>query len=127
MRLFITMLAALTSAALQAQDITVTGKVYDAGNGEPVPYASVHLEGTMTGVSTDEYGFYSIKVPHDGTLVYSSIGYTSMQIAIDGRTELDVALEPDAEFIDETIVIAYGTASRSSFTPEMLIPSFCAC
>ena len=110
------MLAAIVSAALQAQDITVTGKVYDAGNGDPVPFASVHLEGTMIGVSTDEYGFYSIKVPHDGTLVYSSIGYTSVQIAIDGRTELDMALEPDSEFIDETIVIAYGTASKSSFT-----------
>lgn len=110
------MLAAVVSAAVYGQDITVTGKVSDAGNGEPVPYASVHLDGTMTGVSTDEYGVYSIKVPSDGVLVFSSIGYVSLQMAIDGRTELDVALDPDAEFIDETIVVAYGTATKSSFT-----------
>ena len=110
------MLATVVSAAVYGQDITVTGKVSDAGNGEPVPYASVHLEGTMTGVSTDEYGVYSIKVPSDGVLVFSSIGYVSLQMAIDGRTELDVALDPDAEFIDETIVVAYGTATKSSFT-----------
>ena len=110
------MLATVVSAAVYGQDITVTGKVSDAGNGEPVPYASVHLDGTMTGVSTDEHGVYSIKVPSDGVLVFSSIGYVSLQMAIDGRTELDVALDPDAEFIDETIVVAYGTATKSSFT-----------
>lgn len=110
------MLAAVVSAAVYGQDITVTGKVSDAGSGEPVPFASVHLEGTMTGVSTDEYGVYSIRVPSDGVLVFSSIGYVSLQLAIDGRTQLDVALDPDAEFIDETIVVAYGTATKSSFT-----------
>lgn len=114
--MILTMLAAVVSAAVYGQDITVTGKVSDAGSGEPVPFASVHLEGTMTGVSTDEYGVYSIRVPSDGVLVFSSIGYVSLQLAIDGRTQLDVALDPDAEFIDETIVVAYGTATKSSFT-----------
>ena len=116
MRMILTMLAAVVSATVYGQDITVTGKVSDAGSGEPVPFASVHLEGTMTGVSTDEYGVYSIRVPSDGVLVFSSIGYVSLQLAIDGRTELDVALDPDAEFINETIVVAYGTATKSSFT-----------
>ena len=114
--MILTMLAAVVSAAVYGQDITVTGKVSDAGSGEPVPFASVHLEGTMTGVSTDEYGVYSIRVPSDGVLVFSSIGYVSLQLAIDSRTQLDVALDPDAEFIDETIVVAYGTATKSSFT-----------
>ena len=114
--MILTMLAAVVSATVYGQDITVTGKVSDAGSGEPVPFASVHLDGTMTGVSTDEYGVYSIRVPSDGVLVFSSIGYVSLQLAIDGRTQLDVALDPDAEFIDETIVVAYGTATKSSFT-----------
>ena len=71
--MILTMLAAVVSATVYGQDITVTGKVSDAGSGEPVPFASVHLEGTMTGVSTDEYGDYSIRVPSDGVLVFSSI------------------------------------------------------
>lgn len=111
-----TLLAVLVSSAAFAQNISVSGNVTDASNGQPVPYASVHLEGTMTGVSTDSQGHYSITVPHDGLLVFSSIGYKSMEVPVASSGRHDVALEPDTEFIDETIVVAYGTATRSSFT-----------
>ncbi len=115
---FATLAAMLVCTAALAQDIpiTVSGKVTDAEDGQPVPFASVHLEGTMVGVSTDAEGHYSITIPEDGILVFSSIGYKSKEVAVEGRKTLNVTLEPDAEFIDETIVIAYGTTTRSSFT-----------
>ena len=118
MKSILTLLTALTAIAASAQEgpLTVKGRVTDASTNEPVPYASVHLEGTMTGVSTDAEGEFTITVPGDGILVFSSIGYKTMESPIDGRTILNAALEPDTESLEETIVIAYGTATKSSFT-----------
>ena len=118
MRLILTLLTALTAIAASAQEIplTVKGKITDASTGEPIPYASVHLEGTMTGVSSDGEGGYVITIPEDGILIFSSIGYTTREIAVEGRSSLNVTLEPDTESLEETIVIAYGTSTRSSFT-----------
>ena len=108
--------AVLMSSVAFAQNISVSGNVTDASNGEPIPYASVHIEGTTIGVSTDSEGHYSLSVPFDGTLVFSSIGYQSKEIRISSSGTVNVALEPDSEYLDETIVVAYGTASKSSFT-----------
>lgn len=99
-----------------AQNISVSGNVTDSSNGEPIPFASVHLEGTTIGVSTDSEGHYSISVPHDGILIFSSIGYKPKEIAVSSSGVHSVAMEPDTEFLDETIVVAYGTATKSSFT-----------
>ena len=115
MKLFLMVLSVLmmtSSAFAQAQNITVSGNVTDAANGEPVPFASVHLQGTMTGVSTDAQGHYSLSVPSDGILVFSSIGYKTIEIAVASRTLINVSMESDSQFLDETIVVAYGTAKR---------------
>lgn len=111
-----TLIAVLVSSVTFAQNISVSGNVTDANTGEPVPYASVHLEGTMIGVSTDNEGHYTISVPHDGLLVFSSIGYKATEVTVASSGTINVQLHPDSEFLDETIVVAYGTATRSSFT-----------
>ena len=118
MKIFLTLLTALAAISASAQDVplTVKGKITDASTNEPIPYASVHLEGTMTGASGDDEGNYTITIPGDGMLVFSSIGYKTKEIAVDGRTAINASLEPDAESLEETIVIAYGTATKSSFT-----------
>ncbi|MBR2857582.1 MAG: SusC/RagA family TonB-linked outer membrane protein, partial [Bacteroidales bacterium] len=108
--------AVLMSSVAFAQNISVSGNVTDSSNGEPIPFASVHLEGTTIGVSTDSEGHYSLSVPHDGLLVFSSIGYRTIEIPVSSSGIHNVSLDPDSEFLDETIVIAYGTATRSSFT-----------
>ena len=99
MKLILTFLTALTAISASAQDIplTVKGKVTDASTDGPIPYASVHLEGTMTGVSTDGEGNYVITIPEDGILIFSSIGYKTKEIAAEGRATLNVALEPDTK------------------------------
>ena len=110
------LIAALMFSAAYAQNISVSGNVTDASTGEPVPYVSIHLEGSMTGTNSDNEGHYSISAPHDGTLVFSSIGYKTTKVAIASSGIIDVVLHPDSEYLDETIVVAYGTATRSSFT-----------
>ena len=116
MKIIITLLASLTAGIAMAQEINVSGTVIDYSNGEPVAYASVHLEGTMTGTSTDGDGNYSIRLPHGGNLIFSSIGYITVKEAVNGSMVLNIVLEPDTEHLEETIVVAYGTATKSSFT-----------
>ena len=115
-KLFFTVLALTVSALAFGQNITVKGVVTDASNGEPVPFAAIQLQGTMTGTSTDADGSYTISVPSSGTLIFSSVGYTTQSIAVNGQAVINVVLAADAEFLDETIVVAYGTATKSSFT-----------
>ncbi len=99
-----------------AQNITVKGTVTDAQTGDPIPGAGVVVSGTATGVVTDFDGTYSITVASDGVLIFSSIGYETMQVPVQGKKNLNVELSPSAEFIDETIVVAYGTAKKSSYS-----------
>jgi TonB-linked SusC/RagA family outer membrane protein len=99
-----------------AQNITVSGVVTDASNGEPVPFAAIQLQGTMTGGSTDADGNYSLSVPSNGVLVFSSVGYLTIEVSVNGRSEINVTLTPDTQMLDETIVVAYGTSTRRSFT-----------
>ena len=118
MRVILTFLSAMAAVAVSAQDLprNVEGRVTDAMTGEPIPYASVHIEGTMLGTSTDGEGIYVITVPSDGILVFSSIGYKTREIPVEGKSAVNAALVPDTESLEETIVIAYGTATKSSFT-----------
>lgn len=109
-------IALLVTALAYGQNITVTGKVYDASTGDIVPFASIQLKNTMTGANADLNGAYSITVPSDGILVFSSIGYITVEEPVAGRAIHDIELNPDAEALEETIVVAYGTSTKSSFT-----------
>ena len=115
-KLFLSALSLFMAVGVFAQNMRVTGTVTDASTGEAVPYASLMVKGTLNGTSSDAEGNYSINVPSDGVLVFSAVGYVTIEEDVDGRARIDVALEPDSEFLDETIVVAYGTAKKSSFT-----------
>ena len=115
-RLFISAMFMLLTASLYAQNIKVGGVVTDASTGEGVPFASVVVKGTMNGVSSDADGIFSINAPADGTLEFSAIGYKSKDVQLAGNPTVNVTLEPDTQVLDETIVVAYGTATKSSFT-----------
>ena len=114
-KLFLTALSALLAVGVSAQNITVTGNVTDASTGEGIPFASVIVKGTTQGVAADADGYYAIEMPADGALEFSSIGYMTQEIAVEGKTFVNAELEPDNEFIDETIVVAYGVQKKSSF------------
>lgn len=70
--------------------------------GSPIPFASVYIKGTQTGVSTDADGHYSISVPVGETLVFSFIGFKTVETQVDSRTRLNIVLEPDSEYLDAT-------------------------
>ncbi|MBR2162531.1 MAG: SusC/RagA family TonB-linked outer membrane protein [Bacteroidales bacterium] len=116
LKLILPGLLMMAATLAQAQNITVTGVVKDSSNGEPVPFAAIQLEGTMVGGQTDLDGIYSMEVPADGVLIFSSIGYTETRVPVAGKAQHDVLLSPDTQMIEETIVVAFGTATKESFT-----------
>ena len=115
-RTYLTILLMTVCASLYAQNITVRGTITDATNGDPVPGASVIISQTAIGVISDVNGNYSISAPSNGVLVFSSIGYETVEAAVRGNNVLNIELSPSSEFLDETIVVAYGTAKKSSYS-----------
>lgn len=115
-RLILTVLLFFAVNILVAQNITITGTVTDAGTGEPIPFASVVLKGTQTGVSTDLDGKFSINAPGNGILTFSSIGYQTSDVAINNRTVVNLSLTSSAIALEDVMVVAYGTAKKESFT-----------
>ena len=100
------------SSVAFAQNVKVSGVVTDASSGEAVPFASVMVKGSMTGTSTNAEGHYSITVPKDGILVFSFMGYISQEVAVGNKAVINVKLEVDQQQLDETIVVAFGTATK---------------
>lgn len=112
MKLFLTALAVMISSVAFAQTLTVTGDVTDASTGEPVPFASVHEKGTMNGVNTDADGHYTITVGQNSVLVFSSIGYATVEVAVEGKMQVNCELPLDAETLETAIAVGYGSAKK---------------
>ncbi|MBR5101272.1 MAG: TonB-dependent receptor plug domain-containing protein, partial [Bacteroidales bacterium] len=113
-KLFLIALMALSCCTLLAQN-RVTGKVTSSGDGEPIPFASIAVKGTMLGTSSDADGNYVLTgIPAGATLVYSSIGFKDQEVAVDGRSVINVMLDVDVDVLEETIVVGYGTAKKIS-------------
>ena len=117
MKLFFTAAVMLAfSVAALAQNITVKGTVKDEA-GEPIVGANVILMGSNTVYAlTDFSGAFTLSVPKNGSLDVSCLGYSTVVVPVEGKTTLEIVLPLDTTVLDETIVVAYGTATKSSFT-----------
>ena len=106
----------LLGATLNAQNVSLRGKVVDS-SGEPVIGASVVLVGNNSvGAITDIDGNYSLSVPANSSVTVSFIGYQSQTVAVGGRSVINFTLEEDNEFLEETVVIGYGVQRKSDLT-----------
>ena len=110
-RFIMVMLALLTIGVQAFAQNVVTGKVVDS-NGEPVVGAGVQVKGTTSGVVTDLDGNFSVKTGANATLVISSIGYKTANVAVGSRNNLSVVLEDDSLFLDDVVVTGYNTQTR---------------
>ena len=115
-KIFFSVLALLTCVMASAQNITVKGVVTDASTGDPLPGAAILVKGTADGVVADFDGNYTIVVPQNATLGFTTIGFKSAEVDVNGRAVINVALEPDVEMLNETIVVAFGTTTKEAFT-----------
>ena len=99
---------------------TVTGTVKDA-TGEPMIGVSVIVDGTSNGGVTDFDGKFTIqKVPNNGVLKFSYVGFRDQKVSVAGKSALNVIMQEDAMGIDEVVVVGYGTQKRSDVTGSMV-------
>ena len=107
------MLGFMTMAS--AQNLTVSGSVTDA-EGFPMEGAAVVVKGTSSGTTTNPEGRFELSVPRDAVLVASYIGYISQEMKVGGEHTINFVLLEDSAYLDDVIIVAYGTMSKSDFT-----------
>ncbi|RYZ52311.1 MAG: TonB-dependent receptor, partial [Sphingobacteriales bacterium] len=116
LRAFCLCLSLLLSITLLAQT-KITGKVINQADNQPIARATVQQKGTPSNsTQTADDGSFSITVPADATLAISVVGYTSQDIAVDGRTTLTVGMQTVIGSLDEVVVVGYGTQRRTRVT-----------
>ena len=105
----------LFATMLNAQTRQISGKV--TSKGEPLPGVSVRLKGTTIGITTGADGGYSLSVPENGgTLVFSFLGFVSLEKTFSNAGSVNVSLIEDAKSLEEVVVVGYGTQSKSQVT-----------
>lgn len=115
-KIFLAMLAVLSTVLANAQNKTVTGTVTDAATGEPIPFVSIQIKGTKNGGSADADGQFSISISPKGTLVFSSIGYETKEVPVNGKIVVNAALKPDSEMLESVVVTGMQKMDRRMFT-----------
>jgi len=108
----------LTEELEEAQpvfDTNIRGKVKDE-KGEPLPGATVTIDGTSRGTVTDIDGNYTLEVPDGAILVISFIGYKALKVPVGNRTFIETSMELDESSLQEVVVVGYGIQKRSDLT-----------
>lgn len=118
-RLIISILMMFVASAALAQNIKVSGTVTDL-NGSAIPGATIAIQGTANGTSTNIDGSYTISCPPQAVLVASNVGYKEMSIPVNGHNTVNFVLEDDSEYLDDVFVVAYGTQSAKKLTSSIV-------
>lgn len=109
------MLMGLITLTAYAQQRTLTGTVTDASR-RPLAGVSVAIKGSDIGTLSDADGRFSIPTESGQTLVFSSVGYTPQEVVVQSQQSVNMTMHSDDRSIDEVMVVAYGTATRGSYT-----------
>lgn len=106
---------AAAAKPVAAPPATVGGRIVDE-NGQPVAGVSVFIKGTSTGTVSDAEGYYQLSTPDKAMLVYSFVGYQTMEAEVRGRRTINMTMEVVAAVSDEVVVVGYGTRSKRIVT-----------
>lgn len=115
-------MVSIASLSLQAQSLTVTGKVVDSDGLEVIGANVVIKGGGGMGTITNLEGHYSLKVNNAAkdVLVFSYIGMDTQEVPVKGRSQVDVALKSNAVLLDEVVAIGYASTKRKDLTGSVV-------
>ncbi len=105
---------------VNAQDISVTGKVISSEDNSPLVGANVTIKGSTRGMITDVNGSYTIKAKEGEILVFAYVGFIKQEIVIKSELIINVVLQAELKKLDEIIVIGYGTQKKSDITGSVV-------
>lgn len=98
-----------------AQDISVTGKVFDE-NDQVLPGVQIYVKGTNIGTITDFDGVFGLTLPEGSELVFNYIGYIDQIVKVSESGNINVKMLLDMQNLEEVVVIGYGTAKKKDLT-----------
>jgi len=116
LRLFLVLVLCSSASALFAQNIKIEGAVIDQETKEPLIGATLHVKGTNKGTVTDVDGKFSLSVTPGSTLNITYLGYTAQELVASKEGTLRIALTPSNRFLQEAIVVGYGTQKAKDMT-----------
>ena len=104
-----------------SQSVTVTGKVVSQDDATPIPGVNVVIKNTSIGTTTDVGGNYTLSAPEDATLVFSFIGFQTVEVPVNSRGVIDVSLAGDTQTLEELVVTGYSTQRKKDITGSVSI------
>jgi len=113
---FLLLFMLLASVVVTYAQNTVRGVVISATDQEPIIGATVLEKGSLNGTVTDLDGQFTLAVKNNAVLVVSYVGFTTQEIATEGRSDFRVVLAEDNKLLDDVVVVGYGTMKKSDLT-----------
>ena len=111
------MLLQFSSCFLYAQGNRISGKVLAEDNRSPLPGVNVIIKGTSVGTTTDAEGSFTLNTSEeDDVLVFSFIGYKTLEMPVGTQSSFEITLSQDIETLSEVIVVGYGETKKESLT-----------
>jgi TonB-dependent starch-binding outer membrane protein SusC len=115
-RVFMQTIAMVLLSAVAFAQTAVSGRVTDSKDGTAVAGATVTVKGAKVATKTGADGTFTISVPANATLIITSVGFGSREVAVGGKTSLDVSLVQSNQQLNEVVVVAYGTKRKGDLT-----------
>lgn len=113
---FLQSIALLLPLIVQAQELSISGKVTDS-QGAPLPGVSIVVKGSQQGTSSQPDGTYTLEgVPSDATLVFTFLGFQPKEMPVKGQQTINVTLTADASELEQVVVVGYGTQKKEDVT-----------
>ncbi|GAA3977545.1 TonB-dependent receptor [Mucilaginibacter dorajii] len=107
----------MAKIAFNKAAITVKGSVVDATDGQPLVGVSISIKGTNKGALSDLKGNFQLtNVPENAVLVVTYISYEKVEIAVSGKTDIAIKLQPSMKTLGDVVVVGYGTQKKENLT-----------
>ena len=113
---FLLLFMLLASVVVTYAQNTVRGVVISATDQEPIIGATVLEKGSLNGTVTDLDGQFTLSVKNNAVLVVSYVGFSTQEIAVEGKSDFRVLLAEDNKLLDDVVVVGYGTMKKSDLT-----------